>query len=155
MITKRPTFQYWDTVLNMEILDLISVRAHREQISPLYVESLNALVPCFFALDRHNYDIWIPVHIRDMESLPASIHKEFEEHDNWVVLKTTHRLSSIDQTREQNDELVKRSGRIPRRSKVFDQEYISDDGNKQHHHEEVMSTQKIFKEWLSCTPSVG
>ena len=75
MITKIPTFHYWDTMLNMEVLDLIFVRAHREQIHPLYVDSLNALVPCFFALDRQNCDIWIPVHIRDMESLPAPIHK--------------------------------------------------------------------------------
>ena len=112
-----------------------------------------------------------------MESLPASIHKEFEEHGNWVVLKTTHRLSSIqiDQTHEQNNDLVKRSGSAvgftentsavkkwmitgpepARLLNVFDQEYISEDGNKQQHHEEVMSTQKIFKEWLWCTPSVG
>ena len=111
-----------------------------------------------------------------MESLPASIHKEFEEHGNWVVLKTIHRFSSIqiDQTHEQNNDLVKRSGSAvgltenpsavkkwmiagpeqARLLKVFDQEYISEDGNKQHH-EEVMSTQKIFKEWLWCTPSVG
>ena len=47
-----------------------------------------------------------------MESLPAPIHKEFEEHGNWVVLKTTDRFSSIqiDQTHEQNNDLVKRSG---------------------------------------------
>ena len=141
------------------------------------MDSLNALAPCFFALDRENCDIWIPVHIRDMESLPASIHKEFEEHGNWVVLKTTHRLSSIqiDQTHEQNNDLVKRSGSAvgftenpsavkkwmiagpepARLLNVFDQEYISEDGNKQQHHEEVMSTHKIFKEWLWCTPSVG
>ena len=112
-----------------------------------------------------------------MESLPTSVHKEFEEHGNWVVLKTTDRLSSIqiDQTHEQNNELVKRSGSSvgftenpsavntwmiagPERLrllKVFDQEYISEDGNKQQHHEEVISAQKIFKEWLWCAPSVG
>ena len=30
--------------------------------------------------------------------------------------------------------------------KEFEQEYISEDGTKQQHHEEGMSTQKIFKE---------
>ena len=30
MIKKSPTFQYWDTVLNMEIIGLIFVRAHRD-----------------------------------------------------------------------------------------------------------------------------
>ena len=89
------------------------MRAHRVHIFPLYVESLNALVPCFFALDRQNCDILIPVHIRDMESLPASVHEEFEEKNSkWVVLNTTHRLSSIqiDKTHEQNNDLVKSSG---------------------------------------------
>ena len=111
-----------------------------------------------------------------MESLPASIQQEFEEHANWVVIKTTHRFSSIqiDQTHEHNNDLVKRSGsaigltenpsavkkcmiaghKQARLLKVLDQKYISEDGNKQHH-EEVMSTQKILKEWLWFTPSVG
>ena len=112
MISKSPTFPYWDTILNMEILGLIFVRAHREHNFPLYVESLKALVPWFFALDHQNYARWIPVHIRDMESVPASIHKEFEEHDHWVVPNTTNRFSSIpiDLANEQNNDLVKRSG---------------------------------------------
>ena len=179
MISKSPTFQYWDTILNMEILGLIFVRAHREQNFPLYVESLKALVPWFFALDHQNYARWIPVHIRDMESLPASIHKEFEEHGHWVVPKTTNRFSSIpiDQAHEQNNDLVKSSGGAvgltenpsafkkwmiagpeqARLLKEFEQEYISQDGNKQQHHEEGLYTQKIFKSkhWLWCTPSVG
>ena len=168
MISKSPTFQYWDTILNMEILGLIFVRAHREQHFPLYVESLKALVPWFFALDHQNYFGWIPVHIRDMESLPASIHKEFEEHGHWVVYKTTNRFSSIpiDQAHEQNNDLVKSSGGAvgltenpsafnkwmiagpgqARLLKEFEQEYISEDGNKQQHFEEGMPTQKIFKE---------
>jgi hypothetical protein len=28
MVQKSPTFQYWDTVLNMELLGLISIRSH-------------------------------------------------------------------------------------------------------------------------------
>ena len=112
MITKTPTFHYWDTILNMEILGLIFVRAHKEQDFPLYVESLKALVPWFFALDHQNYARWIPVHTRDMESVPTSIHKEFEENGHWVVPKTTNRFSSIpiDQAHEQNNDLVKGSG---------------------------------------------
>jgi hypothetical protein len=38
MITRSPTFHYWDTILHMEMLGLIFVRAHREQDSPLHVE---------------------------------------------------------------------------------------------------------------------
>ena len=82
MITKRVVCST-GIQLNMEILDLILCEPQGTNF-PLYVESLNALAPCFFALDRQNCDIWIPVHIRDMESLPVAIHKEFEEHGNWV-----------------------------------------------------------------------
>ena len=44
MISKSPTFQYWDTIFRMKVLGMIFVRAHREQDFPLYVESLKALV---------------------------------------------------------------------------------------------------------------
>lgn len=47
---QESTFQYWDTILNMELLGLIFARAHRQQDFPLYVESMKTLVPWFFAL---------------------------------------------------------------------------------------------------------
>jgi len=112
MIQKSPTFQYWDTILNMELLGFIFIRLHCEGNFPLYIESLKALAPGFFALDHYNYARWIPVHIRDMENLPASIVKEFEEQGHWVIRKTTNRFSAIpiDQAHEQNNEVVKGSG---------------------------------------------
>ena len=55
MIAKSSTFQYWDTILNMELLGLMFVRAHRERDFHLYVELLKVLVPWFFALDHQNY----------------------------------------------------------------------------------------------------
>ena len=61
MIEDSPTFQFWDTVLRMEIMGLIFVRAHREANFPLYVESLRSLIPWFFALDHHHYARWAPV----------------------------------------------------------------------------------------------
>ncbi|KAJ8043846.1 hypothetical protein HOLleu_11123 [Holothuria leucospilota] len=82
--------------------------AHREHNFRLYVEALKAVTPWFFALDHQNYARWMPIHIRDMESLPPSIRKEFEEHGNWVVNKTNNRFSAmpIDQAHEQNNEFV-------------------------------------------------
>ncbi len=167
MITKSPTFQYWNTILNMEILGLIFVRAHRERDFLLYVESMKAL-PWFFALDHQNYARWIPVHIRDMESLPASIQEEFEGNGNWVISKTTNRFSSIpiDQAHEQNNELVKGSGGAvgltenpsafkkwmiagPEQARFiteFEREYMHATEENNHHHEEDLSTQKTFKE---------
>ena len=168
MISKSPTFQYWDTIFRMEVLGMIFVRAHREQDFPYYVESLKALVPWFFALDHQNYSRWISVHIRDMESLPASIYQEFKEHGHWVVKKTTNRFSSmpIDQAHEQNNELVKGSGGAEgltenpsafrkwkiagpeqaRLLKEFERELSMEENNEYHHHEEGFCTQKTFRE---------
>lgn len=95
MKKKSPTFQYWDTVLQIELLGLLLVRAHRECNFSLYIESLKALAPWFFALDHHNYARWLPIHIRDMENLPMSIHSEFEDHGHWVICKTQNRFSAM------------------------------------------------------------
>ena len=170
MIQKSPTFQYWYTVLKMELLGLIFIRSHREGNFSLYVESLKALVPWFFALDHHNYARWIPIHIRDMESLPAQILKEFEEHGHWVIRKTTNRFSTIpiDQAHEQNNEVVKGSGGAvgltenpsafrkwmvsgpeqARLLKEFEKEYCSKEKDSEHsyHHEEGFSAQRSFKQ---------
>ena len=73
---KSPTFAYWDLMLRYEILILIFVRAHRERNFPLYVQDLEKLTPLLFALDHVNYARWMPVHIRDMKSLPDPIKHE-------------------------------------------------------------------------------
>ena len=66
MVEKSPTFQFWDSVLRMEIIGLIFVRAHREANFPLYVETLHSLV-------------------RYMESLPPSILEEFQAHGHGYL----------------------------------------------------------------------
>lgn len=169
MIAKSPTFQYRDTIMRMELLTLIFVRAHRLRNFLLYVETLKALVPWFFALDHQNYARWIPIHIRDMDSLPPATHEEFEVNGTWVVPKTTNRFSAmpIDQAHEQNNELVKGTGGAvgltenpsafkkwmvagPEQARLlteFEEQYMEDfeDGDHHHHHEEGMSTQNTFR----------
>ena len=76
MIGRSPTFQYCDTVLQYEIIVLLFVHAHRTKNFNLFVETLEALVPWVFALDHFNYARWIPIHIRDMKSLPLSIKEQ-------------------------------------------------------------------------------
>ena len=44
MITQSPTFQFWNLVLEFEILVMIFIRAHRINNFKLYIESLEALV---------------------------------------------------------------------------------------------------------------
>ena len=123
-----------------------------------------------FSLDHHNYVRLIPIHIRDMESLPVSIQTEFEVNGHWVIYKTAKRFSTmpIDQAHEQNNEVVKSAGGAvgltenpsafrkwmvsgpeqARLLKEFQCEYFCNpsDVKSGFHHEEGLSTQKSFKE---------
>ena len=112
MIAKSPTFMFWDLILRYKTLILIFVRAHRERNFHLYVNVLEELALLFFALDHVNYARWLPVHIRDMKSLPRPIKEEFEIQGNWVISKTANTFSGIpfDQAHEQENRNVKGSG---------------------------------------------
>ena len=77
MTQQYPTFQIWDTVMRMELLILMFVRAHRE----FFFELIEILVE--LALDHYNYARWIPIHIHDMKSLPITFETEFKKH--WVA----------------------------------------------------------------------
>jgi hypothetical protein len=93
MIKTSPTFHYWNIILDFDILVLIFIRAYRIRHFALYVQSLEALAPWFFALDRTNYARWIPVHIEDMKNLPENIKKSFEKF--WVINKTNNKFSCM------------------------------------------------------------
>lgn len=103
---------FWDMIIKYERLVLIFVRAHREKNFPLYVEVLEQLVPLFFALDHNNYARWVPIHIRDMKSLPESVQVEFQEKHHWVMCKTNNSFSAIplDQAHEQENKIIKGVG---------------------------------------------
>ena len=162
-----PTFQYWDTILSLELMGLVFVRAHREKIFPLYLDSLKEIIPWFFALDHYHYARWMPVHIRDMENLPTSIHTEFHELGHWVVHKTKNRFSAmpIDQAHEQNNAIVKGSGGAvgltqnpsafrkwllagPEQARLiqeFEEQFVIEKEGEGFHHDEGLSTQKTFQ----------
>ena len=103
MASMSPTFKFWDIVCQFETLVCIFVRAQCIRNFNLYAEALEALVPWCFALDHINYARWLPVHIRDLKSLPDSIKEQFKKF--WVVQKTSNKFSyiSIDQAHEQNN----------------------------------------------------
>ncbi|WAR07367.1 LOW QUALITY PROTEIN: hypothetical protein MAR_017325, partial [Mya arenaria] len=109
-----PHFQYWWLTLKLQLMVLMFVRAERDGNFCLYVETLNKLTPWFFALDQTNYARWLPVHIRDLNTLSQvhpDLHTEFQN-GNFVIHKTA-RVSSgmaIDQGHEQNNAMVKGSG---------------------------------------------
>ena len=68
---KYPQFQYWATVMALELSLLVYVRSLRQSSFTSYIDALTELVPWFFALDHTNYARWIPVHLRDMSELPT------------------------------------------------------------------------------------
>ena len=76
------------------------------------VEVLEELVHLFFALDHVNYARWVPIHLRDMKSLPTSVRKEFEQEGHWVLSKTNNKFSAIpiDHAHEQENKNVKSAG---------------------------------------------
>ena len=112
MKQQSATFMYWDLIRRYECLILIFVRVHREKNFSLYVEVLERLCIIFFALDHVNYARWIPIHLRDMKSLPDSIKEEFAKHHHWVLSKTNNKFAAIpfDQAHEQENKIVKGSG---------------------------------------------
>ena len=65
-----PHFQYWTTVMELELCMLIFLRSLYIASFAMYLDALTELVPWFFALDHTNYAWWIPVHLRDMAELP-------------------------------------------------------------------------------------
>ena len=93
------------------MLVFMFVRSLRQRSFDLYVNCLDRLVILMFILDAHNYAKWLPYHIRDMKSLPASVKRMFQA-GYFTVTKTAKRFSSmaIDQAHEQTNKDVKSSG---------------------------------------------
>ena len=111
---KCPQFKYWHTVMEMQLLLLIFVRSLREGNFQMYLASLSAIVPWFFALDHTHYCRWLPVHIRDMSTLEARLPDVAEQFSQrkFVVCKSSRPFSaiSIDHAHEQNNAIVKGIG---------------------------------------------
>ena len=111
---KYPQFKFWSLTHNMEMLLLRSVRSLRSKNFKLFVESLEEIVPFFFAIDHLNYARWLSVHWKDLRSLSSTnstIYAAFLE-INFVVTKTLQNFSSIpvDHAHEQNKKLEKEDG---------------------------------------------
>ena len=94
---KYPQFKFWSVTCNMEMLLLRSVRSLRSKNFKLFVESLEEMLPFFFAIDHLNYARWLSLHQKDLRSLSSTnstIYAAFLER-NFVVTKTLENFSSI------------------------------------------------------------
>lgn len=112
--SRKPLFAFWSITLQLELTILAFVRSIRDRNFELYVNSLRALVPWFFALDHIHYARWTPVHIRDMVTLAElhpSVAAQFQL-GNFTVQKTKRAFSaiSVDHAHEQANKLIKEEG---------------------------------------------
>ena len=82
-----PHFQYWNTVLELQISLLVYVRSLREANFDVYLDALTELVPWFFAFDHTNNARWIPVHLRDMAELPEKHPSTSAKSSKLVILQ--------------------------------------------------------------------
>ena len=109
-----PQFQFWFTIMELQLQVMIFVRSLREADFKLYTESLAQIAPWFFALDHSNYARWIPIHLQDIVTLgdkhPCLYHEFL--HGIFTVIKTGRIFSNIaiDQAHEQNNAIVKDDG---------------------------------------------
>ncbi|KAE8741877.1 hypothetical protein FOCC_FOCC012580 [Frankliniella occidentalis] len=111
MAAKSPTFKYWVTLFNLEIILLNFVRSIRGEDYNLFKTTLKQMMPWFHIFDHKNYARWVAVHLKDLEELPEkapSVHQEFCA-GNFVVHKTGNAFSglAIDQAHEQHNAMVK------------------------------------------------
>lgn len=110
---KSPTFVFWMSLLKFQEIFFIFIRAQRCGNFSLYVESLQALAPYFFALDHYNYARWLPIHIQDLLELDEHTLEAFQS-GNFVVKRSKKRFSAlaVDQAHEQLNKIIKGTGGI-------------------------------------------
>ena len=92
-----PQFKYWSLTMELELTILVFLRSLRQSDFELYVDSLQALIPWFFALDRTHYSRWLTVHLNDMKSLKSInplVAGMFEE-GKFTIKKSNRLFSAI------------------------------------------------------------
>ena len=104
---------FWLTLLKFQEIIFIFIRAQRTGNYSLYVESLQAIVPYFFALDHYNYARWLSIHIQDLLELDEFTLQAFQT-GKFVIKRSKKRFSAlaVDQAHEQLNKIIKNMGRI-------------------------------------------
>ncbi|KAG7156370.1 hypothetical protein Hamer_G006109 [Homarus americanus] len=92
-----PLFQYWVTVLEIELLVLVYVRSLRQSSFTMYLDALTGLAPWFHALDHTNYASVQTSFIKDVHSIVNVIEElsnPFEEKSLDLVALHTKEIVS-------------------------------------------------------------
>ena len=92
-------FNYWNTVLELEMMLLTFVRSIREGDFEMYIyiTCLENIAPWMFSLDHVPYSRWLPVFIQNLKDLHVKhydVYKEFSK-GKFTVQKSSRKFSSI------------------------------------------------------------
>ena len=82
------TFRYWDLFLNAAEIMLQNIRAEREGLWSLHLQSVCDMLPYFFITNRTNYSRWTPVYILDMLNIPNEVKLAFDSGEFAIHQKT-------------------------------------------------------------------
>ena len=112
---------YWKLILDFQVL----VSSIREGNFQVYIESFISLCKWYFALDHIHYSRWCTVQCFDLmllETLSPDVHKEFMV-GNFSFQNKNSKFSrlAIDQIHEQNNKIIKGSGRAKHLSNKTDE----------------------------------
>ena len=91
------TFKYWDTYLNFFCVLLNLIRADREGLFELHLDSVQQSQKIFAALDATNYLRWSSLYLEDMRRLPVTApetHQAFME-GHFVVKRTPGKFRAV------------------------------------------------------------
>lgn len=103
-------FQYWYSVLNLQVTILLLVRSFREDNMKLMLKCMEKAVPLCFALGHTNYARWMSVYIQDLKALKHRDADLFEEiSENMSVRTSNAKFSRMarDQKHEHNNKWIK------------------------------------------------
>ena len=96
-----------DNMLIQITILFMFIGAHGERKFPLYVKSMQAIGPIFFAVDHFNYARLIPIHIQYIMELPAQTLDAFTNISSRSCLPI-----AVDQGHEQLNKMLMRNGGI-------------------------------------------
>ena len=104
-------FQYWYKILHYIKVTLMLIRSFRESNFTLFISTLEALTPLFFALDHIHYSRWVSVFIYDLKTLPEKfpqLNSQFL-HGSFTVNTKGVNFSNIamDQGQEHSNKKIK------------------------------------------------
>ena len=106
-------FAFWLGYMEMVSIWLMFIRAQRDGLWELHLQSFRSMLPFFLRYDHYNYGRWGPVYLAEMKSLPQEVYHEFEA--GYFVVKGSDRSFSQvspDQAQEWLNWTGKKSGGI-------------------------------------------